>query len=106
MSKGLQKDYIYRATEWEIILAAYSYEILDKPIMNDSTFDYFCKALKLPTKIKGFSPDTGQWIHDLLPDLDLDVLNEAHTKALKLGQNTRIDWLIPTHLIEDFEEDL
>lgn len=59
--------------EWELAIAAYAYEIVDRPIMSDQTFDALAK-LVLVSNIPEFSADTGQWVHNL----DLDLLSVVY----------------------------
>lgn len=59
--------------EWELAIAAYAYEIVNKPIMSDRTFDTLA-GLLLFSHIPNFSPDTGQWVYDL----DMDLLSVVY----------------------------
>lgn len=64
--------------EWLIVIAAYAYEILDRPIMSDMEYDLRTRALdKWMTDIPGFSPATGYWVRDL----DLDLIDRVYQKA-------------------------
>lgn len=70
---------IERRRRIRLSLAAYSYEMLDNPIMSDGEFDDECKLVDKTMStgnrllddffLHEFEPDTGQWIHKH-PELD------------------------------------
>jgi len=64
------------ACEWEIVVAAYAYELLDSSTMSDYTYDLLCKRRR-PSNIPNFDADTGMWIKTL----DLDLVKSVYDKA-------------------------
>lgn len=91
----------FREAEWDVMIAAYAYEVLDEPTLPDSTYDGFCKLLnELGTSIPGFDASTGQWIHELIKDKDiLSVLDIAARKTLEMGAGTSCHHVIPSEYI-------
>lgn len=67
---------VFTACEWDLVIAAYAYEILDDPTMSDFTYDLLCKNLQ-NTNIPKFDADTGIWINEL----DLDLVKRVYDKA-------------------------
>lgn len=65
--------------EWELVVAAYAYEIMHRPIMSDSTFDFLAREVLVPN-IPDFSPDTGQWVYGLDLDVIALVYNECRAQ--------------------------
>ncbi len=70
----------FTACEWEIIVAAFAYEILDRPTMSDFTYDMFCEKLASKTTIPGFDASSGMWIYEL----NLDLVELVYEKARSL----------------------
>jgi hypothetical protein len=91
----------FRQGEWDVILGAYCYEILDTPCMSDSTYDIYCKEVsRVGTTIPDFDSNTGQWIHDLIKDEKAkEIIHEGALKMLELGKGTSPIHCIPEHLI-------
>lgn len=58
----------------QIAVAAYAYELVDRPLIDDATFDEAAKAIDLSIDTsrpdldhwfrENFQPHTGQWIHN------------------------------------------
>jgi len=68
----------------KVLLWAYAYEMVNKPLVDDATFDKVCASIDLSINttnkemdewfLKHFVPYTGQWIHSL-PNKELIKLN-------------------------------
>lgn len=81
----------YTYGEWTLILAAYAYEVEDKPLMADATFDILCTYHDATTSnIPEFSPGTGMWVHDALADVDKTFVAAAIAKLRKIGSGASI----------------
>jgi hypothetical protein len=60
--------------EWELALAAWAYEMTDRPTMSDNTYDFLSKLLAARgSNLPGFSDMTGQWVHNM----DMDLLEKV-----------------------------
>lgn len=81
----------------QISMAAYAYEIIDTPIMDDATFDAMAKLIDVSIDTrrpdldeffrKEFSPHTGQWIHN---HPDIDKIAWLVESKLRSGAHTNI----------------
>lgn len=76
----------YSYAEWLLIFAAYAYEVEANPIMADATFDILCSHIDADiTRIPGFVPYSGGWVHDALKGVDVAFVKSALTKLRKIG---------------------
>jgi len=93
----------FSSTEWQVIIAAYAYEVLDDPIMSDSTYDFLCTFIVDTATIKDFNPSTGMWIKDLIKDNSelVLLLDNAVYNSKRLGEGARAELLIPMQFITD-----
>lgn len=98
----------YTIGEWEIILAAYAYEVEHKPLMDDQTFDLLCSHTK-GENIPDFDAATGMWVHDVVADVGHEFLAAATAKLRRIGRGAAVshigfppglliqpDWEMPT----------
>lgn len=70
--------------DWELVLAAYAYEVQDRPTMTDNSYDRLCAcAAERSTSIPGFVTYTGQWIIPLADDIGHDILDLILEQARK-----------------------
>lgn len=69
----------------KVALAAYAYEIENKPIISDAEYDELCKKINVKKKTgrldewfkENYSSDTGQWIHR---HPELDKIKQLYTR--------------------------
>jgi hypothetical protein len=68
---------VERRNRIRVLLWAYAYEILDRPLVDDAKFDEVCAAIDVSVNTgrydewfrAEFNPSTGLWIHHF-PDLN------------------------------------
>lgn len=64
----------YTLAELQLIVMAAAYEIHDRPVASDSTYDLLAGATSTPN-IPSFDPSTGQWVHEIMtPEIEALVL--------------------------------
>lgn len=69
--------------EWQLVLAAYMYEVHNISIMSDSQYD---KLSLMPNKIPGFDINTGLWIHEFRKRKGIQsILNRALDQYKDIG---------------------
>lgn len=78
----------------KLLLATYFYEVLDRPIMDDATYDDLAKSINLYSctnkpKLdnwfrKHFKPHTGQWIYRF-PKKELKKLSSLAAQLTEEG---------------------
>lgn len=79
--------------ELQVLIAAYAYEVLDRPVLSDYIFDRICEVTSIGTKIPEFVTYSGMWIKDIevsgLEQLCLEVCDSldhdkiAHSPLIK-----------------------
>lgn len=81
--------------ELQVLIAAYSYEYLDKSVMPDAAYDLICNAInfRLWCKMPEFVPHSGMWV------------KEVHVEGLKeltetVVANLAYDQIAHTPLIQ------
>lgn len=85
----------YTKNEWQIIFAAYAYEIHHANFMSDYCYDMSARSLTDNTTIPGFDASTGMWINDLLKNEELLSILEKAYKIWDGKEGTCISWLLP-----------
>lgn len=86
--------------EMQVLIAAYSYEYMDKPVMSDAAYDLICKEInfRLWCKMPEFVPHSGMWVKEVRVD-GLKELTETVVANLAYDQIAHIP-LIQSALLQ------